>query len=118
LQDIHQQGLPYEMVVNARKLGSTPFIYQKQGEGNAHYLQSLDMLARIDRHGITSRMIQVMMTVKNQLARAHTIVYVGQMSENEYGILRNIVGLHKPVLHVDENGDLKKLTKEVITHAT
>lgn len=118
LQDIHQQGLPYEMVVNARKLGNTPFIYQKQGEGNAHYIQSLDILARIDRHGITSRMTQVLMTVRDQLARAHTIVYIGQLSENEYGILQNIVGSHKSILHIDENGDLKKLTKEVITRAT
>lgn len=118
LRDIHQQGLPYEMVVNARKLGNTPFIYQKQGEGNAHYMQSLDILARIDRHGITSRMTQVLMTVRNQLARAHTIVYIGQLSENEYGILQNIVGTHKSILHIDETGDLKKLTKEVITRAT
>lgn len=118
LQDIHQHGLPYEMVLNARKLGNTPFIYQQQGEGNAHYIQSLDILARIDRHGITSRMAQVLMTIRTQLATAHTIVYIGQMSENEYGILQNIVGSHKSILHIDETGDLKKLTKEVITHAT
>lgn len=116
--DIHKQGLPYEMVVNARKLGKTPFIYQKQGEGNAHFIQTLDILARIDRHGITSRMTQVMVSVREQLARAHTIVYIGEMSAEEYAVIQNIVGTHKPVLHIDEDGDLQKMTKEVITHAT
>lgn len=116
--DIHQQGLPYELVVNVRKLGKTPFVYQKQGQGNGHYLHTLDILARIDRHGITSRMSQVMLSVKEQLARAHTIVYIGQMSDEEYTVIQNIVGTSKPVLHIDEDGDLKQMAKEVITHAT
>lgn len=118
VNDVNAQGLPYEMVVNARKLGSVPFVHQKQGEGNAHVIQTLDILARIDRHGVSTKITQVMLQMREQLARAHTIIYIGELSAEEQMILRKIVGTNKPVLHVDHTGELKKLAKEVMNHAT
>lgn len=116
--EVHQQKLPYEMAINARKFGSVPFVYQKKGEGNAHYMQTLDRLARVDRHGITSRMTQVILSLREELARAHTVVYIGLLSEEDRELLQKAVGEHKQVLHVNEKGYLRLLTEEVINHAT
>lgn len=116
--DVHEQKLPYEMAINARKFGAVPFVYQKQGEGNAHYLQTLDMLARIDRHGVTSRITQVIVSLREELARAHTVVYIGLLSREEHALLQQIVGEHKQVLHVNEEGNVQPLAKGVMSDAT
>src|SRR5699024_5803147 len=42
-----ETGIPYEMMINVRKPGRTPYIHMPEDTGKSHYVRILEMLARI-----------------------------------------------------------------------
>lgn len=76
-----EKDISYEMYINARTASNIPFLKLAEGDGRAHYIHSLEMLARIPRHSMTYPLEEMIYRVKAQTASPKTIVIVGDTNE-------------------------------------
>lgn len=76
-----EQELNYEMYINARMASNIPFLQLSGGSGRAHYIHSLEMLARIPRHSMTYPFDEMVYRVKNRTATPKTIILIGDTSK-------------------------------------
>lgn len=80
-QYAYKNNLPFSMYINARKFGGTDrnrFVQLYEGEGSAHYMQSLDMLARIHTQGLVLPFDQMLMQIGSRLVQSETAVVIGE----------------------------------------
>jgi len=83
-----EKGISYEIFLNARRTGKVPYFHMHEGVGKVHYLQSLEMLARIDRQAALLPFNQMLHRVGQQLAKPTSIIFIGDIP-SELGTLTN-----------------------------
>lgn len=113
-----KQNIPYEIYLNAFKVGEIPFIHLPMSEGKVHFRNTLEMLARLKRMPVTYSFEQMVQHVLRYNQSFHTVVIIGLVSEETRTDLSRI-GIR--VFHIHEADDgayLKPLvTSEVVKHA-
>lgn len=83
-----EKGIPYELFLNARRPGKVPYFHMHEGLGKVHYLQALEMLARIDRQAALLPFNQMLHRVGQQLAKPTSIIFIGDIP-SDLGSLTN-----------------------------
>lgn len=83
-----EKGISYEIFLNARRIGKVPYFHMHEGVGKVHYLQSLEMLARVDRQAAILPFNQMLHRIGQQLAKPTSIIFIGEIP-SDLGPLTN-----------------------------
>ncbi|MFD2208384.1 DUF58 domain-containing protein [Virgibacillus halophilus] len=89
-QYAYKNNLPFSMYINARTFSETDrngCVKLLEGEDRVHYMQALDMLARIHTQGMVLPFEQMLMSNSSQSGRSKTIVIVGHTDNQSSDIL-------------------------------
>ncbi|WP_188454055.1 DUF58 domain-containing protein [Virgibacillus oceani] len=115
-----KKGYPFEMVINARKPGSTPYMNLPEGEGKAHYVHALEMLARIRSQSMIVPLNQMLHRVGQTFYKPKTIILIGQIPNEVNQIIGKWKQTQKNIFQLEQMEDeacLKRLVRDVINHA-
>lgn len=115
-----QKDMPFQLYINARKPGKTPYIHLPEGEGKTQYLHALEMLARIHRQSMVVPFNQMLHRIGQQLYKPTTIIFVGEVPADAGEIMKRWKSQQKAVFQIAANGDeavVKPLIKDAINHA-
>ena len=115
-----EHSLPYEVAINARRLGGVPYVYLPRSEGRTHYVETLEMLARIHPQSVVVPFIEMLHRMRQHALQANTIVVIGEVPEEAHHLLEQWQRHQKQILHVKSYGDeagIERWKKEVIQDA-
>ena len=73
------QGYPYELFINMKNPGSIPYIHLPEGEGNAHYMHTLEMLARVHQYPMIIPITEMIYRIGQDFKQSKTIIIVGEI---------------------------------------
>lgn len=116
-----ESGTPYEMIVNVRKPGKTPYITLPKGMEHEHYAKTLEMLARIPKQPLIVPMNQVLHQTLKQMHEPQTIIIVGEIPPAIHSLLSEWKHVQQNMFYIesDDNGaTMHQWTKAVNRHAT
>lgn len=82
-----ENDFPYEIYINARKPGKTPYVHLPEGQGKIHYSHSLEMLARIPKEPMALPFEQMLFRINQQLTSARTIIVIGDLTADAEEII-------------------------------
>lgn len=118
--EAHEREISYEMYVNARTQASIPFLKLPEGKGRAHYIKSLELLARIPRHSMNYSFAEMAYRVQKNVVTPKTIVIIGDIPEDAVPILSKWSQVQKDIFQVVpyENGAvMERWQRGVSLHA-
>src|SRR5699024_9263078 len=75
-----QKGFNYEVFINTRKTGRIPYLHIPEGEGKAHYVRSLETLARIHQQTLVFPFEHMAYRIGQQFYKPKTIVILGEIT--------------------------------------
>ncbi|MFO1444107.1 DUF58 domain-containing protein [Bacillus sp. Bva_UNVM-123] len=100
-----ENGFPYEVYINARKSGKVPYFHIPEGEGKGHYLQSQEMLARIERQTAIVSFNEMLHRVGQQLSKPKTLVIIGETPAEFSETIRHWKRRQGAIFHLKNTGD-------------
>jgi uncharacterized protein (DUF58 family) len=74
-----EKNVPYEIFINTRKPGKIPYVHLPEGEGQLHYSQALEMLARVHKQSMIVPFNQMIHRVGKQFYKPKTVILIGEM---------------------------------------
>lgn len=110
-QQAFEKEIPYEMYINARTASETPFLHRPEGEGRVHYLNTLEMLARIPRHSMFYPFHKMIYWVEKKISTPKTIVVVGDVSQEIGKILAKFHRKQGDIYHLNPHHKKVKMEK-------
>lgn len=116
-----KNNLPFEMHINARKLGEIPYVRLTEGMGKNHYGKALEMLARISKQTMTIPLSQMLYILGKQMIKPKTIVFIGDTPPEALNIMATWKQKQHSVFNVYESEDvaiIKPMERVLIRHAT
>ncbi|MUV38299.1 hypothetical protein JNUCC1_02137 [Lentibacillus sp. JNUCC-1] len=99
-----ERKYPFELYLNIRKSGSTPYVHLPEGAGMSHYMRSLELLARVNEYPITFPAEQMMYRIGQAFSRPKTMIIIGPISDRTKRILNEWSTFHR-VIHLSEAAD-------------
>ncbi|MCA1029750.1 DUF58 domain-containing protein [Bacillus timonensis] len=84
------KNISYELFVNVRKAGKTPYIHVQMGSGKEHLQKTLELIARLSKHSVTVPFHQMVYAIERQSHLSPYVIFVGSMDENEERILKGL----------------------------
>lgn len=114
-----KEKVAYEMALNARRFGDRSYIHLANGQGNAHYMNTLEMLARIHpySHGIS--FTDMLYRLRQHVLAANIIVFIGDIPDEANYLLEQWHKQNKRLYYVKRYGDeqaiIKPWVKEVMS---
>lgn len=115
-----EKGLPFEIVINARKPGKVPYVNLQEGEGKVHYGRALETLARINKQSMITPFHQMLHQVGKQFLIPKTIIMIGEIPAGTNRVIDTWKQGQKAIYQIQQKGDgavLKPWTREVVTNA-
>ncbi|GGD27247.1 DUF58 domain-containing protein [Pontibacillus salipaludis] len=76
-----KKGYPFELYINARKIGTPPFYYLPEGNGKEHLQKALEFIARIKARELVISFSVVLHRFDQQLYKPKTVFLLGSQSE-------------------------------------
>lgn len=121
-QETTEKGFNYEIFINSRKLGRVPYLHIPEGEGKAHYVKSLEFLARIQHQPLVYPFKQMAYRIGQQFYKPKTIVILGELTSDVNELLDAWSKQQQTIYHVNtlEVGDIpyiKRWARDVIKDA-
>ncbi|THE11789.1 DUF58 domain-containing protein [Bacillus timonensis] len=105
------KNIPFEVFVNVRKAGKTPYIHLPLGVGKEHLAKALELIARLSKHSVTIPFHYMIHTITRQQQLSPYMIVLGEMEENEPLILRSFARKGVDCFKVIENEDAIYLQK-------
>lgn len=102
-----EKNQPFELMINARKIGEAPyFYYLHEGQGKSHLRKSLDLLARLKPSTMLMPFSSLLHKIDQTLNHPKTIVVLGMVDDEDVTFLRKWQqnGMGILVLQETENG--------------
>ncbi|WP_099159969.1 DUF58 domain-containing protein [Virgibacillus ndiopensis] len=115
-----EKGYPFELVINARVPGKTPYMVLPDGEGKTHYVHALEILARIRSQSMIVPLNQMLHRVGQKFYKPKTIVLIGQIPKEADQIIDKWKQTQKNIFHIEsleKEAHLKRWVKDAIYHA-
>lgn len=117
-----KMGIPFELFINTRKPGKTPYMHLHEGEGKVHYMHALEMLARVHKQSPILPFNSLLYQIGKQFIKPKTIIFIGDIPRGATGILHSWKQGQQSVFQVVENeaGSIIKpmLVRERVEDAT
>ncbi|MGY0693301.1 DUF58 domain-containing protein [Virgibacillus sp. FSP13] len=113
-----EKGIPYQIAINARKPGKTPYVVMPEGEGKTHYVQALEMLARIHPQAMVVPFTQMLFRVGQNFSKSKTIIIIGELPFEANQIINK--WRQKHIFHVESAEDgafINQWAKDGFDHA-
>lgn len=104
-----EKEFPYELYINSRKPGKTPYMHLPEGEGRNHYAHALEMLARIPHEAMVVPFEHMLYRIGQQLHTSKTIILIGELTSEAKEIVDNW-GKHHRVLQLEIQNNQAVLT--------
>ncbi|WP_449539822.1 hypothetical protein [Ferdinandcohnia sp. Marseille-Q9671] len=82
------KNIPFEVFVNVRRAGKTPFIHLPLGTGKEHLAKALELIARLSKHSVTIPFHFMIHGIQRQQLLSPYIIMIGELEENEQLLLR------------------------------
>lgn len=79
-QQATEYGYSYEIFLNLRTQGKTPYLHIPEGSGNTHYLQALEMLANVNPLSSQLPFEPFIFRVGQQITKPKIIIFIGNIS--------------------------------------
>lgn len=115
-----EHHLPYEMAINARRLGEVPYVHLPRGEGQTHYVNTLEMLARIHPQSVVVSFTHMLYRMRQHALQANTIILIGEIPEEAHHMISQWKLHQKHILHVKSYEDgavIEPWTRGVMVNA-
>lgn len=74
-----KNGYPFELFMNMKNPGNIPYIHLPEGEGNAHYMNTLELLARVHQHPIIVPISEMLFRIGQEFNQPKTMIVVGEI---------------------------------------
>jgi len=116
-----ETDIPYEIMMNVRKPGRTPYIHMPEGTGKNHYVRILEMLARIPHQPLVIPINHLLYQVMQTLSEPKTVIVIGEISPMIQELIDQLQHVQPHILHVErttEGAMLRQWTKAVTTYGT
>ncbi|WP_027964189.1 DUF58 domain-containing protein [Halalkalibacillus halophilus] len=78
-----KQGIPFKVYVNITSIDRIPFVHQPEGEGEEHYAQTLEMLARLKILTFTKPYDHLLYYVWKHASPPAYIIQIGHTEESD-----------------------------------
>ncbi|MEH7382326.1 DUF58 domain-containing protein [Bacillus sp. JJ1533] len=111
LESATVKNIPFEVFVNVRRAGKTPYIHIPLGKGKEHLARALELIARLSKHSITIPFHYMIHTIGRQQQLSPYLILLGEIEENEQLILRSFARKGVDCFKVIENEDAIYLQK-------
>lgn len=115
-----KQGIPYEIAINARKPGKTPYVFMPEGEGRTHYVHALELLARVHPQSMVIPFDQTLYRIGQQFDKPKTIIVLGEIPPGAEVMIDKWKYKQKNIFHIEAaEGEayMKRWAKDVAYHA-
>lgn len=76
-----KKGYPFELYINARKMGNPPFYYLPEGSGREHLQKALELIARIKSRELVMSFQMLLHRFDQQLYKPKTIFLLGDQND-------------------------------------
>lgn len=96
---------PYEVYINASKSGKTPYFHIPEGEGKGHYLQSLEMLSRIESQTMIVPINEMLYRIGQQITSPKTMIVIGEIPSDFAESIRLWKRRQGTIFHINNNED-------------
>lgn len=116
-----ERSIPFELFINTRNSGRTPYLHLLENVGINHYGKALETLARIKRQALVLPFEQMLYQAEKQFDKMKTIIIIGEVSGQAEHIINRFGKKHNNIFHIIDPGEeasLKIWAKEVIKRAT
>ncbi|GGA76983.1 DUF58 domain-containing protein [Ornithinibacillus halotolerans] len=113
--------IPFEIYINARKPGKTPYIHLHEGEGKTHYMHALEMLARVHKQAPILPFNKMMFHIGKQFIKPKTIIFIGDLPSGAMEMMNSWKQAQNSVYQVVEGeggAGIRSVTREAIRNAT
>src|SRR5699024_10890968 len=113
-------GIPFEVMVNARKSGEPPYFFMAEGQGRSHYVQTLEMLARIHPQTMLVPYPKMLYETAAHLTKPKTIVLIGDIPAETHDLISQLEQRHQTILYIDfepEGAVLRTWRKDMVYFA-
>ncbi|MEH7234934.1 DUF58 domain-containing protein [Bacillus sp. JJ1562] len=111
LESATVKNIPFEVFVNVRRAGKTPFIHLPLGKGKEHLAKALELIARLSKHSVTIPFHYMIHAIERQQQLSPYVIVLGEIEENEQLILRSFARKGIDCFKVIENEDAIYLHK-------
>ncbi|MEH7388623.1 DUF58 domain-containing protein, partial [Bacillus sp. JJ1521] len=88
LESATVKNIPFEVYVNVRRAGKTPYIHLPLGKGKEHLAKALELIARLSKHSVTIPFHYMIHVIERQQQLSPYMIVLGEMEENEQLILK------------------------------
>ncbi|RFB19254.1 DUF58 domain-containing protein [Bacillus sp. HNG] len=105
------KNIPFEVFVNVRRAGKTPYIHLPLGVGKEHLAKALELIARLSKHSVTIPFHYMINKITRQQQLSPYMIVLGEMEENEQLILRSFARKGVDCFKIIENEDAIYLQK-------
>lgn len=115
-----KQGVSFEIAINARKPGKTPYVFLPEGEGKTHYVHALELLARVHPQAMVIPFEQMLYRVGQKFDKPKTIIVLGEIPAGAVQMMDNWKYKQKNIFHVETVADgayMKRWEKSELDHA-
>ncbi|MFS0861266.1 DUF58 domain-containing protein [Fredinandcohnia sp. 179-A 10B2 NHS] len=105
------KSIPFEIFVNVRKAGKSPYIHVPMGSGREHLAKALELIARLSKHSVTIPFHYMIHAVERQQILSPYIIMLGEIEENEQMLLHGFSKKGVDCFKVVENEEAIYLVK-------
>ncbi|MDF0725445.1 DUF58 domain-containing protein [Cytobacillus sp. S13-E01] len=85
-----KRTISYEIFVNVRRAGKTPFLHIPMGSGKEHLQKVLELVARLSKHSVTIPFHSMVYSVERQNQLSPFVIICGEFEQNEYIVLKSM----------------------------
>ncbi|WP_188207319.1 DUF58 domain-containing protein [Alkalibacillus aidingensis] len=96
--------IPYRIFINITSINQIPFMHQLEGEGEAHYRQTLELLARMKIFTFTTPYERMLHFVWKHETPPAYIIQVGATNEEQQRYLNLIAKKGSEIYYLDNDG--------------
>jgi len=113
-----EKGYNYEIYINTRQTGKTPYLHIPEGEGSSHYINTLERIARIHQQSLVYPFKEMMYKVGQQFCKTKTIIVVGEISTEVSEIIESWKRHQQTIYQVKTSVNSAYITRWVkeVTH--
>ncbi|WP_010095097.1 DUF58 domain-containing protein [Ornithinibacillus scapharcae] len=97
-----KMGIPFEIFINTRKPGKNPYMHLHEGEGKAHYMHALEMLARVHKQSPILPFNKLLYKIAKQFNKPKTVIFIGDIPNGATGILHSFKQMQRSTYRVME----------------
>lgn len=116
-QQATKEKVAYQVAMNVRRFGDKPYVHLPNGQGNAHYMNTLEMLARTHPYGVGISLTDMLYRVRQHVLAANMIVFIGDIPKESTHLLEQWRKQHKRLYRVvsyDGQAMMEPWTKDVV----